>query len=135
MLESVSGDCIIIGDPRKSLTKDGYKRITRYNKRWYAHRWFFSETFGPIPSGIHIHHSCRNRLCVNIAHLAAILETDHLKQHHSHKKFCAYGHKLEERNLYIHRKGKHTNILRRRCKKCARDKAHNRYHGKNSALC
>lgn len=40
--------------------------------RQYAHRWAYEERFGPIPDGLTIDHLCRNKLCVNPAHLEPV---------------------------------------------------------------
>lgn len=34
-----------------------------------AHRYAWERVHGPIPRGFHVHHKCRNRLCVNVEHL------------------------------------------------------------------
>lgn len=36
---------------------------------WLAHRWFFSQEFGPIPEGMCLDHLCCNPACVRPHHL------------------------------------------------------------------
>jgi hypothetical protein len=47
----------------------------------YAHRKYWEEVNGPRPDGHHIHHVCRNTLCVNPAHLEAVDERQHVLLH------------------------------------------------------
>lgn len=37
-----------------------------------AHRWAWAAVNGEIPAGVHIHHQCFNKLCVNPDHLDAV---------------------------------------------------------------
>lgn len=37
-----------------------------------AHRYAYQITVGPIPNGLQLDHLCRNRLCVNPAHLEPV---------------------------------------------------------------
>lgn len=38
----------------------------------YVHRWVYENTVGPISDGLTIDHLCRNRRCVNPAHLEPV---------------------------------------------------------------
>lgn len=40
-----------------------------FGKGRYAHQHAFERAHGPIPDGSHVDHRCRNRMCVNPAHL------------------------------------------------------------------
>lgn len=46
-----------------------------------AHRFAYQIVHGSIPDGHHIHHRCRNRLCVNPEHLEALTPTQHNRLH------------------------------------------------------
>ena len=52
--------------------RDGHKK---------AHRVAWERVHGPIPEGHHIHHVCRNRACVNVAHLELLPASEHLRLH------------------------------------------------------
>lgn len=42
-----------------------------------AHRWVYEQLRGPIPDGMHLHHRCGERACVNPEHLELITPSDH----------------------------------------------------------
>jgi hypothetical protein len=50
--------------------KDGYMKIQRNKKCWHAHRWVYTQTYGDIPKGMVVMHSCDEPSCININHLS-----------------------------------------------------------------
>src|SRR5690348_1907218 len=51
---------------------NGYGQFKIDGKQRYAHRVSYELTVGPIPDGLQIDHLCRNRACVNPAHMEPV---------------------------------------------------------------
>lgn len=71
--------------------------------RVYAHRWAYESLVGPIPEGYEIDHLCRNRLCVNPAHLEPVDHATNRARGRGIKykpqdlgEFCRNGHARSE---------------------------------------
>lgn len=98
---------------------DGYgvfhiKRIPRG-----AHRVAYELLVGPIPEGLELDHRCRNRACVNPAHLEPVPHRVNVKRGLSGqlKNECRKGHEYTEENTYHAPSGKR---FCRACKKANR---------------
>lgn len=111
----ISQDCIL-GKGKPSHY--GYARVSIHNKLYFAHRLAYEQVFGEIPEGIHIHHKCDNKMCINVNHLEALSPEEH-RRIHTHPKLrailkskteCINGHPFDGYN------GK-----QRTCSTCAYD--------------
>lgn len=55
-----------------ALNHSGYGRLSVKNRVLRAHRVVYELLRGPIPTGFTLDHLCRNRSCVNPAHLEPV---------------------------------------------------------------
>lgn len=100
----------------------GYGRIRVGERDVLAHRFAYELLRGPIPEGLDIDHLCRNRRCVNPAHMEPVTRTENTMRGESpnarnaRKTHCAKGHPLTPENVYIF-PGRST----RQCKPCRRE--------------
>lgn len=101
-------------------TKDGYGHFCPNGPKEYVHRFSYELHVGPIPSGKQIDHLCRNRRCVNPAHLEAVTKRVNWERgeassaRNRRKTHCIYGHAFTPDNTYRDAQGN------RSCRICGR---------------
>ncbi len=110
----------------------GYGIFSRPNGSNLAHRVACELTDGLIPDGLDCDHLCRNRACVNPAHIDIVTRAVNLGRGIRSIKaiartHCIQGHALVGENLYYEGNGK-------RCRTCARRKATASYHRRRHGI-
>ena len=63
----------------------GYGLFKSLGKTVKAHRFSYELYVGPIPEGLQIDHLCRNRTCVNPAHLEPVTNSENLLRSNEHR--------------------------------------------------
>ena len=102
----------------------GYAQMVIDHRNELMHRMMYARARGPIPKDSEIDHLCRNRGCVNPAHLEAVSHRTNVLRgtspsgRNAIKTHCPRGHALRGNNLA------RAAILRggRNCRTCGRDR-------------
>lgn len=111
-----------------ATASNGYGRIgTGLGKATgQVHRVAYEQMVGPIPSGLHLDHLCRHRLCVNPDHLEPVTQTENNRRaaRANRKSHCPKGHAMTPENTVPGRQ--------RQCRICRNEQVRTRREAKRA---
>lgn len=115
-----------------ALKANGYGQMLIHRDGRYCkvhvHRFAYELLVGPIPEGLDLDHLCRNRKCVNPAHLEPVTRRENILrgQHRNilshHANTCKHGHSLLD--AYVGKNGNRT------CRTCMCAHQRRYYHAR-----
>jgi hypothetical protein len=94
-----------------SLDSHGYGKFSIKHRSIPAYRFSYETFVGPRPPGATLDHLCRNRRCVNPAHLEPVANRINILRGvspaavNAHKTHCKTGHPFDSANTRITRQG------------------------------
>ena len=107
------GECTVWDGP---VTDRGYGSVWHAGKQRLVHRAVWEQSVGPIPADLTIDHLCRNKRCVNVAHLEVVTRSENSRRALAGRTHCKWGHALTGDNVRLQPRA--GGATRRVCKTC-----------------
>ena len=104
----------------------GYGVAAISQRKTAVHRVVYELLVGPIPDGMQIDHTCRNRRCQNPDHLQVVTLSENVALGKLRNTHCPQGHEYTAENLL-------PNETYRKCRTCNRERCKARYHAKKAS--
>ena len=98
-----------------AVTENGYGQMWFDGKPRRPHRVAYLLLVGEIPDGLTIDHLCRNKLCVNPAHMEPVTSAENKRRWARLITACKRGHDYTQENTGRNSRGQ------RHCKRCIRE--------------
>ena len=101
-----------------NMARGGYAQFSAGGTMVRAHRYAYETLIGPVPDGLDLDHLCRNRWCVNPAHLEPVTRSENLRRGYAARGLastCAQNHPFDESNTFQRADGG------RGCRACRND--------------
>lgn len=83
--------------------RGGYGRLHVEGSKVWAHRYSYEMLTGPIPDGLVIDHLCRNRACVNPAHMEPVTSRENLRRGGNQLKTPLSAGPCVQQGKHVHR--------------------------------
>lgn len=88
-----------------TVKPNGYGKFSVGQKTLNAHRWSYETFVGKVPEGLDLDHLCRNRACVNPAHLEPVTRSVNITRGRSacaEKTHCPRNHPYDAANTRVY---------------------------------
>lgn len=85
-----------------------------------AHRRAWEVANGEIPEGLTIDHLCRNKQCVNTAHMEVVSRAENSHRGNAARTHCKRGHDLNNGDVHVQKRL--NGFTYRVCRQCVRDR-------------
>lgn len=130
-----SGDCWLWTGGRNV---DGYGFLNHGTGGKRSHVIAYNMLVGEVPAGMELDHLCRNRQCVNPAHLEPVTHRENVLRgagpaaRHAKKTHCIHGHPFDPTNTLVRM---HGDVIWRVCRACKRQRGAETSRRRRLKLC